>query len=80
MRVTGVEGEMDRRRQIIKEILKKDIDTNIRGNEAIKYVLVNIRYWKYVYYENRNKKLKSNCFYFFIDIKLRVLYLYVKRL
>lgn len=39
MRVTGVEGEMDRRRQIIKEILKKDIDTNIRGNEAIKYVI-----------------------------------------
>ena len=25
-------------------------------------------------------KAKSNCFYFFIDIKLRVLYLYVKRL
>ena len=39
MRTENVEGEMDRRRQIIRIILNQDIDSDVRGNNAIKHVM-----------------------------------------
>lgn len=39
MRTENIEGEMDRRRQVIRGILNQDIDSDIWGNNAIKYVI-----------------------------------------
>lgn len=39
MRTENIEGEMARRRQIIRGILNQDIDSDVRGNSAIKYVM-----------------------------------------
>lgn len=39
MRTENVEGEMNRRRQIIRIILNQDIDSDVRGNNAIKHVM-----------------------------------------
>ena len=39
MRTENIEGEMARRRKIIRGILNQDINSDVRGNSAIKYVM-----------------------------------------